>query len=154
MSTIEIKDNSAAVIANMQAGVERALEIIGGNAETYAKALCPTDTGLLKNSITHVAGGATVQKNYSADHGEQRGSISGQAPKDEEGQYTVYVGTNVSYSIFVELGHRQEVGRYVKALGKRLKKDKVEARPFIRPAIENHTDEYNRIFKNEVKPNQ
>lgn len=138
--SIEIKDNSAAVIANMQAGVERALEIIGGNAETYAKALCPVDTGLLRNSITHVAGGATVQKNYSADHGEQRGSISGQAPKDEEGQYTVYVGTNVEYAPFVELGHRTKSGGM----------SKIKA--FIRPAMENHTDEYNRIFRNEVKP--
>lgn len=139
---IEINDNSAAVLANMQAGVERALEIIGGNAETYAKALCPVDTGLLRNSITHVAGGATVQKNYSADHGEQRGSISGQAPKDEEGQYTVYVGTNVEYAPFVELGHRTKSGGM----------SKIKA--FIRPAMENHTDEYNRIFRNEVKPNQ
>lgn len=96
--SIEIKDNSAAVLANMQAGVERALEIIGGNAETYAKALCPTKTGLLKNSITHVAGGGTVDKSFADKDGGQRSHISGQAPKDEEGQYTVYVGTNVEYA--------------------------------------------------------
>lgn len=29
----------------------RALEIIGGKAESYAKKLCPVDTGRLRNSI-------------------------------------------------------------------------------------------------------
>jgi len=140
--SIEIKDNTAAVIANMQAGVERALEIIGGNAETYAKALCPTKTGLLKNSITHVAGGGTVDKSFADKDGGQRSHISGQAPKDEEDQYTVYVGTNVEYAPYVELGHRTKSGGM----------SKVKA--FIRPAMENHTEEYNRIFRNEVKPNQ
>ena len=139
---IEFKSNLDEVLKDTQKSVERALEIIGGNAETYAKALCPTDTGLLKNSITHVAGGGTVDKSFADKDGGQRSHISGQAPKDEEGQYTVYVGTNVEYAPFVELGHRTKSGGMSKA------------KAFIRPAMENHTDEYNRIFKNEVKPNQ
>ena len=37
----------------LQAAKGRALEIIGGKAESYAKALCPTKSGRLKNNITH-----------------------------------------------------------------------------------------------------
>lgn len=33
--------------------VEQALIAIGMTAETYAKELCPVDTGRLRNSITH-----------------------------------------------------------------------------------------------------
>ena len=36
-----------------QAAKDRALEIIGGKAETYAKQIAPVDTGRLRNSITH-----------------------------------------------------------------------------------------------------
>lgn len=54
----------------------RALEIIGGKAESYAKKLCPVDTGRLRNSITH--------QQFSED--------------------TEVIGTNVDYAPYVELG--------------------------------------------------
>lgn len=54
----------------------RALEIVGGKAETYAKQLAPVDTGNLRNSITH----------------EQL---------DED---TEVIGTNVEYAPYQELG--------------------------------------------------
>lgn len=63
----------------------RALEIIGGKAETYAKKICPVDTGRLRNSITH--------QRY-----------------DEN---TEVVGTNVEYAPFVELGHHTAGGTHV-----------------------------------------
>ncbi len=37
----------------LQAAKGRALDVIGGKAESYAKVLCPVDTGRLRNSITH-----------------------------------------------------------------------------------------------------
>ena len=79
---------------------ETALEVIGGKAESYAKQLCPVDTGRLRNSITHA-----------------------QLTEDTE-----VIGTNVSYSIFVELGTRRS-----------------RAQPFLRPAAENHGSEYKAI---------
>ena len=83
-----------------QAARNRALEIIGGKAESYAKKLCPVDTGRLRNSITH----------------------------QQYDEHTEVVGSNVSYAPFVELGtHKQK------------------AQPFLRPAAENHTEEYKRI---------
>ncbi len=36
--------------------------------------------------------------------------------------FTIIVGNPVHYASFVELGHRQTVGRYVPAIGKRLKR--------------------------------
>lgn len=37
----------------MDAARDKALEIIDGKAESYAKKLRPVDTGRLRNSITH-----------------------------------------------------------------------------------------------------
>lgn len=97
----------------------RALEIVGGKAESYAKQLCPTKTSRLKNSITH-----------------QR--------MDEN---TEAVGTNVEYAAAVELGHHQEPGRYVPAIKKRLKREFIPGKPFLKPAAEDHGAEYAQIIK-------
>ena len=97
----------------------RALETIGGQAESYAKQLCPVKTGNLRNSITH-----------------QRMSEDTEA-----------VGTNVEYAPYVELGHHQEPGRYVPAIKKRLKREFIPGKPFLRPAAEDHGPEYNQIIQ-------
>ena len=60
----------------MEKAKATALEVIGGKAESYAKKLCPVDTGRLRNSITH-------------------------AQYDEN---TEVIGTNVEYAPYVELG--------------------------------------------------
>ena len=112
------------VITATLSAADRALEKMGGTAETYAKKACPVDTGRLKNSITHVK--STTEE-------------------------AVYVGTNVSYAPYVELGHDQEVGRYVPAIGKRLVASHVDGKPFIRPAVENHAEEYKAIAKKEFQ---
>ena len=106
----------------LQQAIDRALEIIGGKAESYAKLRCPTKTSRLKNSITHV----------------------------QEDEKTEVIGTNVKYAPFVELGHHQEVGRYVPAIGKRLVNDYVPPQPFLRPAVEGHNDEFQKIIQGEL----
>lgn len=88
-----------------QAAKDKALEIIGGKAESYAKKLCPVDTGNLRNSITH----------------QQRDSD------------TEVIGTNVEYAPFVELGHHTSSGTMV------------APRPYLKPAAENHSEEYRQI---------
>ena len=110
-------------LAALNSAASRALEICGGLAETYAKQLCPKDTGRLQNSISH-------------------------AQVDER---TEVIGTNVEYAPFVELGHHQTPGRYVPAIGKRLKREWIPPQPFLRPAVENHAEEYKRIFENELR---
>lgn len=57
MSDIEFKlvlDNTDEVKKAMENGIAASLEAVGMQAETYAKAKCPVDTGLLRNSLTHV----------------------------------------------------------------------------------------------------
>ena len=68
------------VLSAEQAARARALEIVGGKAESYAKKLCPVDTGRLRNSITHAQ--------YSED--------------------TEVVGSNVDYAPYVELGTQKQ----------------------------------------------
>lgn len=82
----------------------RALEMIGLVAERYAKMKCPVDTGRLRNSITH-----------------------------ETDPETVYIGTNVEYAPYVELGtHRQK------------------AKPYLKPAMLDHIKEYEKILQEEL----
>lgn len=75
------------VLSAEQAARARALEIIGGKAESHAKKLCPVDTGRLRNSITHAQ--------YSED--------------------TEVVGSNVDYAPYVELGtHKQKAQPFLR----------------------------------------
>jgi len=121
--TFTFTSNVDQVLRMTEAAKIAALEKMGGTAETYAKKECPVDTGRLKGSITH-------QK------------------QDED---TMLVGTNVEYAPYVELGHDQEVGRFVPAIGKRLVASHVNGKPYIRPAIENHVGEYQKIVENEFR---
>lgn len=70
-----IQDNTAQVQSAIGSALERGLEGVGLAAESLAKALCPVDTGRLRNSITH---------------------------KVESGEKAVYIGTNVKYAVYVE----------------------------------------------------
>lgn len=140
----------------------QALEMIGLKAESYAKLKCPVDTGLLRNSIAHAVAGeqpsigasykGTMKKarSYRANKADENGEIkhgvyTRHVPK-RKGEYKVYIGSNVYYAPYVEMGHRQNIGQYVKKLGRRLVRPRVEAQPFIRPAILNHVEEWKEIF--------
>lgn len=101
---IRITDNSDLVGEEFQQAVERALTRIGLQAETYAKRECPVDTGNLRNSITNAA--------------------------DDK---SAYVGTNVEYAPYVELGT-----------------SRAKAQPFIKPAATGHSDVYKRIVQDEL----
>lgn len=50
---VEFNSNLGEVLKGSEEAIARAAEIIGGMAESYAKQLCPVDTGNLRNSITH-----------------------------------------------------------------------------------------------------
>lgn len=86
---------------------EQALIAIGARAETHAKKYCPVKTGNLRNSIK---------------------------PAHVTDEKAVYIGTNVEYAPYVELGT-----------------SRAKAQPYLRPAIENHTDEYKRLFEAALK---
>ena len=147
MSSVEVVSHAHYVVDAVDKAAKQALTMIGGTVEGHAKEACPVDTGLLRNSITYALGGQTPGTTaYMSTKGGVTGKYEGAAPQDDDGQVTVYIGTNVEYAPFVELGHSQEPGRFVPAIGKRLKKPHVDAKPFLRPAVENHEQEIGQII--------
>ena len=74
--SVSFTSNLNEILEESKRKIAIALEICGGKAESYAKELCPVDTGNLRNSITH------------AQTGEQEETI----------------GSNVEYAPYVELG--------------------------------------------------
>lgn len=122
-----ITDNKGEVLSALNSAKARALEIIGGKVESYAKGLAPVDTGALRNSITHRMDGETV-----------------------------IVGSAIHYAPYVELG----TGRNFEAPPQWMQNNAprgagavngVKSRPFLRPAVENHIDEYKDIITKELK---
>ena len=155
---MEIKitnDNRKQIIEQVNQKIENALIICGQSAERYAKGLCTYRTGLLRNSITYaVSGDSPAISSYKADKSDARGSYSGSVGDKKE--KAVYVGSNVEYAPFIELGtgRRTKGGRQSKWSYK--SDDGVKsttggmAQPFLRPAISDHSGEYQRIIEGEL----
>lgn len=138
---IKFEDNSEEVLAALHHAVPRALRIIGGKIERYAKKLCPVGTpestgkpgyrgGTLRNSIT-----------FEVD-------AAGRA---------VYAGTNVVYAPYVELGTGPnftpppEWEDFDVPTPSGIGKGYVKARPFLAPAVKDHAKEYRKILRNELE---
>ena len=68
----------------------------------------------------------------------------GQVQKDGD-KYTIELGSDCEYAKYVEEGHRQQVGRYVPAIGKRLKKPFVQGKHMLRDSI---TENENKLQEN------
>lgn len=127
MADVQITDNSPEFLKALEQATARALEIIGGKAESYAKGLVPVDTGALRNSITHQVDGDTVQ-----------------------------IGSAIQYSSYVELGTGREYSPPPEWMennaprGAGIISRSVRARPYLRPAVENHLDEYRQVIQSEL----
>lgn len=104
---IKITDNSKEVKKEFEKAILKALETCGLAAEGYAKKLAPVDTGNLRNSITHTV---------------------------DEKEPAAYIGTNVEYASYVELGTA-----------------KMKAQPYLKPAVTDHTSEYRKIIEDALK---
>ena len=137
----EMTDYSDDVKSKIESAIKTALKAVGvqavAHAVTYITASSAVDTGLLRNSITFALGGeAPAKSTYSGGKGVHsgraggNGSYSGNAPADTSTEKSVYIGTNVYYAPYVELGTV-----------------KMAKRPFIRPAVENFQDKYRQIFE-------
>lgn len=102
---IELRDNTKEILEALNAAKHKGLEAIGLKAEGYAKKLTPVDTGRLRNSITHVS--------------------------DED---AAYIGTNVEYAPYIELGARGRAGVHM-----------------LHRAATEHSAEYKRIMEDALK---
>lgn len=105
---VDITDNSEEVKEALEAALLRGLEAVGMTAETYAKQGCPVDTGRLRNSIAHAV---------------------------NEEEKAVYIGTNVEYAPYQEMGTSRGV----------------TAKHFLKNAAANHGDEYKAIIEESMK---
>lgn len=85
---------------------------------TAAKAAAPRDSGGLANSVRVDVSGGRGRVGYTAEH----------APH-------------------VEYGHRQTPGRYVPAIGKRLKASFVPGQHFFRPCVERARSDFKRRIR-------
>lgn len=99
------KDNTDEVLAAFERAKKRGLEAIGLTAEGHAKKETPVDTGRLRNSISHST--------------------------DDE---AAYIGTNVEYAPYVELGARGREGKHM-----------------LQRAASEHADEYKRLMEDSMK---
>ena len=97
------QDSTGQVIDGIDSAIGAALEEIGLLAENYAERKCPVDTGNLRGSITHEV---------------------------DTGGDAVYIGTNVEYAPYVELGTSRQ-----------------KAQPFLRPAASEHGAQYRQVLK-------
>lgn len=137
---IEITQNNIPeVLEALKGATEKALTEVGIKAEKYAKALCPVGTPE-----------STGKKGYRG--GTLRNSITFSVDEDE-----LIIGSNVEYAPYVELGTGPyfntppEWLQYVTEKGSGEGHGYVRPRPYLRPAIEDHLDEYKRIIQNELK---
>lgn len=145
MPTVEFVSHIDHVVNATNKVLERAAEIIGGMMETKAK-LYITDavyaspagwyvrTGNLRNSITH--------ETMTDDH-----------------SVTIAIGSAVEYAPYVELGTgiyaedgkgRKTPWRYLGSDGNWHTTSGMPARPYIRPAVENHIKEYQEVLQSEL----
>ena len=100
------KDNTGEALAALKKAKKRGLEAIGLTAEGYAKKDTPVDTGRLRNSISHAT--------------------------DDE---AAYIGTNVEYAPYVELGARGRQGKHM--LQRAATEHAAEYKQIMEEALEN-----------------
>ena len=134
-------DNSGECLRGLDRARAKALETIGLKAEGYAKELCPVGT----EESTGIQGyrGGTLQNSINF--------------RVNEGEKMLEVGSNVEYAPYVELGTGPhfvpppEWERFEAEKGKGVGRAYVKPRPYIRPAIEDHREEYRDIIERELK---
>lgn len=73
-----------------------------------------------------------VRDNTPVDTGDLRRSWELTGPDKKGLKFEMDLANNLEYALYIELGHRQEPGRYVPAIGKRLKADYVPGSYMLR----------------------
>lgn len=153
-------NNTNQILSQANSAIMKALNMCGLQMERYAKLACPVDTGRLRNSITHASSGdsprtyrytITRRSRYDSASYNNRGqlrrvTLGAQAveggrdniPAVPDKPYTVYVGTNVSYAPYIEMGTVIN-GRHR------------APRPFLKPAVSDHVQTYQAIIRNCLK---
>ena len=156
---IRLEDHSAEVYKELESACQRALEKCGLAAVNYATKLCPVVTGDLRDSITHKVIGsekaAYIGTNSEyATYVEMGTGVYGPAPTSG---YWVYVrGGESKKSNSPGKRYTFEEAKRIVAILRRKgldahMTDGRKATPFIKPAVANHAEQYQKIIKRELK---
>ena len=117
---------------SFEKALQTGLAAVGAEAETNAKREeIQVDTGRLRNSITWATkerGGQAYQ--YKDNNEEEYTDVIGSGAKEGE----VWIGTNVEYAPYIELGVRGKPGLY-----------------FLRKACQNYAERYKEILEGALK---
>lgn len=130
---MSFESNLSNVLSQTTDALHRAAEIIGGMAESYAK-----------QEITRVVYDTPESPNYVRT-GHLRNSITYKV-RDEGSSVVVTVGSAMEYAPYVELG----TGRNYEKSGGHGTFEGMKPRPYLRPAIENHKEQYKAVLKAEM----
>lgn len=145
------KSRKGEVQEELDKKVVAALEACGLIAEGYAKTAITqqqaVDTGLLRNSITYaISGNAPAISSYKADRPKGNRPASGEysGTADSTDKPTLYLGTNVEYAPYIELGTGKHTsgGRQSAFAGGH----GMPARPYLKPALADHAAEYQKAL--------
>ena len=146
--SVEMIDNSDEILRRFAEACTDALEDVGKKAERYAKKLCPVGT-------TESVGG-WAPKNGKGKRVYRGGTLRNSITHRVDGDILT-LGSNVEYAPYVELG----TGPYFEPPpewedfdvpeSKGIGHAYVKPRPFIRPAIEDHREEYARDIEKALK---
>lgn len=156
---ITLEDHSDEVLEALESACQRALEKCGLAAVNYATKLCPVVTGDLRDSITHKVSDSEkavyigTNSEY-ATYVEMGTGLYG--PAHTSGYWVYVVGGTSNKS--KHPGKRytfEEAKRIVAILRKKgldaHMTDGRKATPFIKPAVANHAEQYQKIIKRELK---
>ena len=81
---------------------------------------------------------AEIKANEPVVTGNLRRSITSGEVELNGNEYSMTVGSSLSYARYVEEGHKQDVGKYVPAIGKKLKKEFVPGNHVIKDSVDLH----------------
>ncbi|MGL4791303.1 MAG: HK97 gp10 family phage protein [Anaerotignaceae bacterium] len=102
-----------------------------GNVEKYKKG---NKRGLNKMEVSHKGG--NLKRNWQVTDVVKGGNT-----------YIIDVYNQVEYASWVEEGHRQTVGRYVPAIGKKLKQPKTKGRHMLKKSEEELEKDMDKIIQ-------
>ena len=77
---------------------------------------------LKTKTVSYKKGGQTISKTYGGQGGTLRKNWTVSDVRKNGGNYEIEVSNSTEYASYVEFGHRQTPGRFVPAIGKKLKK--------------------------------
>lgn len=135
---IKFTDNTPRLLEALDSWAERVLTLWGMTVQDYAQLLVPTGTAESTGIEGYVGGALKQSLTFSLDLAKK----------------TVTIGSNLLYSIWVELGTgifaekgngRKTPWVWMDFNGKFHATRGMKARPFLRPAVENHIDELREI---------